>query len=896
MAKITDPALLSTLNSGMPAQAQAPAALPPVAAPAVTPKPTAAAPYAGDALGLLRDFEGFRETPYWDVNAYRTGYGSDTITKADGSVVKVQQGMRVNRDDAERDLARRSAEFANTASGQVGADNWATLPPNARAALTSVAYNYGSLPKSVVAAAKTGDVNAVADAVYGLRNHNEGVNAQRREREAAIIRGEDYTPSSASYDPSVRPSLLPSSGANAAPLPSSVPAGAKKVTDPMALRILNGDATFTPQQATVAAPVSAAPPVATPAPVVAAPVQAAVAPAPVAVPAPTPGALAAAPGVVGFDAMAPAADPALSQPQPEWQAPGVLAPIQVGTNPDGSTAVRPAVPQVVSGAWSALVNAVTAPGRAASGDPAFQPTIDPTTGAVNAYPDAMVSAATDAAGLMIGNGPGMAGKGMVGAVADPMAPAVARQVAADEFGIPLTQGQAAQDVARISGEEVIRNADNAAGKVVRNFDTGQQAAIGEAVDQIGAKAGSNGGDVGPTVMNALNKIVSDQRAKAEELYGKAFGGNLTIPSSEISLLPETVAARLASNDVYVDQIEGGGITPVANAAMRIIDETAANLPVTANGTVDVVQSLNTIERLRRRLVGLEGNSGEDRAAVREIKAGFDEWLDTAVDRALITGDDDALQALKDARSEWSTYKQLSTAKPGDQAQSAVVKMQKQDATAEEVANWLYGADIASPSLAAPKVAQRIKSIVGEDSDAWKAVRASAFERLTLNPNTGDKRTALVMSNRIDQFLNNKGQTLSRVLFSDEQISELKRFSDVLKSTVTPKAAQNPSRTAFTLMNSIKKLSGDLAGVGGAVVGGPAVGVAAALAFPVFRNAKEMGKAVKAVTRVEPAKASSPVAKSGFSAGANALARSAIVAPEAEPAEQANDNVLYTISM
>ena len=29
---------------------------------------------------IIAQFEGFRETPYWDVNAYRTGYGSDTIT------------------------------------------------------------------------------------------------------------------------------------------------------------------------------------------------------------------------------------------------------------------------------------------------------------------------------------------------------------------------------------------------------------------------------------------------------------------------------------------------------------------------------------------------------------------------------------------------------------------------------------------------------------------------------------------------------------------------------------------------------------------------------------------------------------------------------------------------
>jgi len=142
-----------------------------------------------DAAALLRRFEGFRETPYWDVNAYRTGYGSDTITKADGSIVKVAQGDKISRADAERDLARRTKEFEAGAISAVGQDAWASIPAQARAALVSVAYNYGSLPKSVVEAAKSGNVETIASAVEGLKGHNGGVNAKRRTEEAAIIRG-----------------------------------------------------------------------------------------------------------------------------------------------------------------------------------------------------------------------------------------------------------------------------------------------------------------------------------------------------------------------------------------------------------------------------------------------------------------------------------------------------------------------------------------------------------------------------------------------------------------------------------------------------------------------------------------------------------------------------------
>lgn len=56
-------------------------------------------------------FKGFRETPYWNVNAYLVGYGSDTVTLASGSIKKVVQGIIVSRDDALRDLVRRIGDF-----------------------------------------------------------------------------------------------------------------------------------------------------------------------------------------------------------------------------------------------------------------------------------------------------------------------------------------------------------------------------------------------------------------------------------------------------------------------------------------------------------------------------------------------------------------------------------------------------------------------------------------------------------------------------------------------------------------------------------------------------------------------------------------------------------------
>jgi GH24 family phage-related lysozyme (muramidase) len=142
------------------------------------------------ATNLIKQREGFIEKPAYDVNAYRAGYGSDTVTRPDGAVERVKPGMTVSREDAERDLQRRiQTEFVPKAAAKVGEENWARLPENTRAALTSVAYNYGNIPSRIVPAVQSGNPEAIARAIEGLAEDNKGVNAGRRMQEANIARG-----------------------------------------------------------------------------------------------------------------------------------------------------------------------------------------------------------------------------------------------------------------------------------------------------------------------------------------------------------------------------------------------------------------------------------------------------------------------------------------------------------------------------------------------------------------------------------------------------------------------------------------------------------------------------------------------------------------------------------
>lgn len=139
------------------------------------------------AANLLREKEGFKATPYWDVNAYRVGFGSDTVTLADGSVKKVVEGMQVSVADANRDLVRRVAEFQDTVRKQVGDEAWGRLNPQQQAVLTSNAYNYGSLQPALVSAVRAGSTEGVVAALKSQARHNDGINANRRNEEAYLF-------------------------------------------------------------------------------------------------------------------------------------------------------------------------------------------------------------------------------------------------------------------------------------------------------------------------------------------------------------------------------------------------------------------------------------------------------------------------------------------------------------------------------------------------------------------------------------------------------------------------------------------------------------------------------------------------------------------------------------
>lgn len=149
-----------------------------------------------EAVKLIVEKEGYTPTAKWDVNHYRIGYGSDTVTLDDGSIQKVVKGNTTSRVNAMKDLVTRIKAFQEGIKRSIGVDKFNELSEKQQAVLTSLAYNYGSLPERVAKVIRAGgSTKEIAAAIDRLKDDNpeQGKpNFKRRQAEAAMFAsGED---------------------------------------------------------------------------------------------------------------------------------------------------------------------------------------------------------------------------------------------------------------------------------------------------------------------------------------------------------------------------------------------------------------------------------------------------------------------------------------------------------------------------------------------------------------------------------------------------------------------------------------------------------------------------------------------------------------------------------
>jgi hypothetical protein len=269
-----------------------------------------------------------------------------------------------------------------------------------------------------------------------------------------------------------------------------------------------------------------------------------------------------------------------------------------------------------------------------------------------------------------------------------------------------------------------------------------------------------------------------------------------------------------------------GLTPRASQALQIIDETIggkppavlpneatpftavrgeggkfesgqAPQPITGETMEDVRKQLNMLYGDSMRAANGPGGNATDLRAMRRIIDAFDTHIGNVEDAGGFSGDADALAKARDAaRASHVAYKTtFQPRNPGDKTGASIEKIvgkfDGQEAGPDQIMQMAYGSPAEPGGTPAAQLAQRIKSMFGENSKEWAAYKQGLLSHLVDNPD-GTPRDALDAAARIDKFLKApKGKILSQTAFTADDRAALANHVERLNSSQADLQAAQP---------------------------------------------------------------------------------------------------------
>lgn len=408
-----------------------------------------------------------------------------------------------------------------------------------------------------------------------------------------------------------------------------------------------------------------------------------------------------------------------------------------------------------------------------------------------------------------------------GAMADDaVSPATTMRYAeADAMGVPLTRGDATQDMAQQAFEEAaMRGArGDQARAVMQGFrHEVQNPAVQAAKDRTQAAVG---GVERPLVTEEGQgaKVAADAM-RAQEAASKAGVGRAYREAADLNAsLPGDAVSRLRA--AILDDMEQSVNLEIAPTARAVLADFDRILTATVRPGDKAAQiGLKRLEQFRQRLnaaLPKRGNSSmapADERALLRIKARFDETLDDFVDDALFTGEKEALDALKKARG--LAREHFAKFKDDD----IIRKLIDAGVDEAEALNYLFGAAAlgkGQTKIATVKALRKMKQILGEDSPAYSALREEGFLRLLRtsqkraprDPNGNPIFNGNAFANAFDDAMQ-EAPALMRELYGNQLLGRMRTFRNVVW-TVSNKqpGAVNTSNTAYELVRTIQQAVG-----------------------------------------------------------------------------------------
>lgn len=418
-----------------------------------------------------------------------------------------------------------------------------------------------------------------------------------------------------------------------------------------------------------------------------------------------------------------------------------------------------------------------------------------------------------------------------------------RMATAGSFGIPLTRGQATGDVPQIAAEEAMRAGARGQGAYdkLQAFDGRQSAALaaarGKLLDEVAPGAGAvDIADAGQLAIDGVRRSAAAAKeagSKAYEAFREMGGG---VDGKAWVLLDRKLAQAFDKEflDIDPDMTNTRGAIKYLGRVGEMAQRGAVPFDVLERGR----QALRNFTKSAFR-----GSVSSDERAMQQIMEQYDEWLETAVDSALVDGSAEALSQVKKARGLWSDYLKTFTGKKG--ADNMIRKIVEDEISPDQVMGWLIGASKNIGGGQSSLIANRFRDILGADSPEFFALKKAAFDRMTTKADKMLGPDAIASS--LGEFLHGKGRLLAKEMFTPKELTRIGEFRAAMQVLQKPQKATNPSGSGYEATRAAQRaFQGIVAALGFA--GGGAGGAAAGYAGSKVASDFTSGMAARAATR------------------------------------------------
>jgi hypothetical protein len=385
------------------------------------------------------------------------------------------------------------------------------------------------------------------------------------------------------------------------------------------------------------------------------------------------------------------------------------------------------------------------------------------------------------------------------------------------FGVPLTRGQITQDPRQIAFEQAAARGGRGelAERVMRPALQDQAQAIAEAGRGLAGPrviatdvARATGPAAGQVIRAGLTQAETMADDAVQAAYRRARSFDATVAAQNFSdlrarlrsALPDDIRAaediglragaaqRAPARDIVAD------VDTIVGRAQSALEQ-GANAAQVSFRAVEAMRS--ALETQRRALAAKPGNETAAMLLGRQKQA-LDQWVDDTVEGGLWSGDEQFLQAFREARRARREFAQRFEAQPDQAAQRAVRQIIDRDMNAGSVVDVIFGAGQTISNRYAAGITRNVVDILGRESVETQALREAFVDRM-VGPLQGQEMLApRRVAENLRAALDGTQRETVAALFSPQEIRDMRRFVALLDRVTPPAGTVNTSGTAYEL--------------------------------------------------------------------------------------------------